>query len=77
MSRATDVEAAEALPDIVDRLFFRIMGNQRITMKTYGMKESNVDEFAAFIFDNYQNDMSNYLRIPTQEELKGIIYNCL
>ena len=77
LSRATDVEAAEALPDIVDRLFFRIMGNQRITMKTYGMKESNVDEFAAFIFDNYQNDMSNYLRIPTQEELKGIIYNCL
>ena len=74
---ASEVEAANALPDLIDNLFQRIMGNQRVTMKTYGMDASRAEEFASFIFDNYQNDMSNYLRIPTRKELQDIIYACL
>lgn len=59
------------------KLFIRIMGNQRVTMKTYGMDENRADEFAEFIFNNYQKDMGNYLRVPTLEELKQIIHECL
>ena len=74
---APEAEAAAALPDLVDALFLRLMGNQRVTMKTYGMDERHAREFSAFIFSNYQNDMSNYLRVPTQEELDQIIAACL
>lgn len=77
LAAASDAEAAEALPEIIDKLFVRIMGNQRVTMKTYGMDENRADEFAEFIFHNYQKDMSNYLRVPTMEELKAIIQDCL
>ena len=77
LSAASDSVAANALPDLIDDLFQRIMGNQRVTMKTYGMDASRADEFASFIFDNYQNDMRNYLRVPTKEELREIIYACL
>lgn len=73
----SEEEAANAFPEIVDKLFVRIMGNQRVTMKTYGMDESRADEFAEFIYHNYQNDMANYLRVPTLEELKHIIHSCL
>ena len=73
----SETEAATVLPDLIDSLFLRIMGNQRVTMKTYGMDESRAEEFASFIFHNYQKDMSNYLRIPTQEELYQIISSCL
>ena len=65
------------LPEIVDALFVRIMGNQKVTMKTYGMDENRADEFATFIFNNYQGDMSNYPRVPTLDELKQIIQECL
>ncbi len=74
---APEAEAAAALPDLVDALFLRLMGNQRVTMKTYGMDESRAGEFSSFIFHNYQADMSNYLRVPTQEELDQIIAACL
>ena len=77
LAAASDAEAAEALPEIIDKLFVRIMGNQRVTMKTYGMDENRADEFAEFIFHNYQKDMSNYLRVPAMEELKAIIQDCL
>jgi len=77
MAGASDEAAANALPEIVDELFLRIMGNQKVTMKTYGMDENRSDEFATFIFNNYQGDMSNYLRVPTLEELKQIICDCL
>lgn len=77
LAAVSDAKAAEALPDIIDKLFVRIMGNQRVTMKTYGMDETRADEFAEFIFHNYQKDMSNYLRVPTQEELYAIIQDCL
>ena len=77
LAAVSDAEAAEALPEIIDKLFVRIMGNQRVTMKTYGMDETRADEFAEFIFHNYQKDMSNYLRVPTMEELKSIIHDCL
>ena len=77
LNTVSDAEAAEALPDIIDKLFVRIMGNQRVTMKTYGMDENRADEFAEFIFHNYQKDMSNYLRVPAMEELKAIIQDCL
>ena len=77
LAAASDAEAAEALPEIIYKLFVRIMGNQRVTMKTYGMDENRADEFAEFIFHNYQKDMSNYLRVPTMEELKAIIQDCL
>ena len=69
----SDEEAANVLPDIVDALFLRIMGNQRVTMRTYGMDESRAVEFTTRIFSNCQNDMSNYLRVPTQEKLCQII----
>ena len=74
---APEAEAAAALPDLVDALFLRLMGNQRVTMKTYGMDESRAGECSSFIFHNYQADMSNYLRVPTQEELDQIIAACL
>lgn len=77
LSAVSDEEAAKALPEIVDALFVRIMGNQRVTMKTYGMDETRADEFATFIFNNYQGDMSNYPRVPTLDELKQIIQECL
>ena len=77
LAAASDAEAAGTLPDIIDKLFVRIMGNQRVTMKTYGMDENRADEFAEFIFHNYQKDMSNYLRVPSMEELKAIIQDCL
>ena len=77
LAAASDAEAAEALPEIIDKLFVRIIGNQRVTMKTYGMDENRADEFAEFIFHNYQKDMSNYLRVPAMEELKAIIQDCL
>ncbi len=73
----SDEEAAAIFPDLVDKLFIRLMGNKRVTMKTYGMDENRADEFSEFIFKNYQNDMKNYLRVPTLEELKQIIRQCL
>lgn len=73
----SDDEAAKTFPDLIDSLFLRAMGNQKVTMKSYGMDESRADEFATFIFDNYQKDMDNYLRKPTLEELKQIIQSCL
>lgn len=73
----TDAEAAAIFPDLVENLFVRIMGNQRVTMKTYGMDENRADEFAEFIYKNYQADMANYLRVPTLDELKELIHQCL
>ena len=72
-----DPAAAAALPDLVDALFQRILGNQPVTLRTYGMPEARAREFSDFIFDNYQGDMQNYLRVPTREELYQIICACM
>jgi len=77
MHTVSDKQAAKEFPDLIDKLFLRVMGNRRVTMRTYGMDESRADEFAEFIFNNYQKDMDNYLRKPTLEELKQIIYSCI
>ncbi len=72
LQSADDVTAALALPDALDRLFERILP-EKITMKTYGMDESRAEEFADFIFDNYQGDMANYMKKPTREDIRMLV----
>ena len=72
----TEEQAAVALPDILDSLFERILG-ARVTMQTYGLQLAQEKEFADFIFENYQGDMSNYVRIPTREDVHELVHACM
>lgn len=76
LSGKTEEQAAAALPDILDSLFERILG-ARVTMQTYGLQPAQEKEFADFIFENYQGDMSNYVRIPTREDVHALVHACM
>ncbi|MHB1314694.1 MAG: iron-containing alcohol dehydrogenase [Christensenellales bacterium] len=68
----SDEESARRLPDILSGLFERILG-KRVTMKTYGMKDEHAEEFAGFVYQNYQRDMSNYLKAPSAEDIVFLV----
>jgi len=69
---ADDNTAAFALPDLLDGLFERILG-ERVSMRTYGLKEEQFASFADFIFENYQGDMGNYCKVPTREDIHYLV----
>ena len=71
-----DETAALALPDEIDKLFARILP-EKITMSTYGMDPDRIEEFADFIYDNYQGDLKNNLKSPSREDIRTIIKECM
>ena len=77
LAQVSDEEAAGELPNLVEELFCRILNGQDVNMRTYGMTEDRIDEFSDFVFDNYQKDIGNYLRMPTRQELHELIRSCL
>ncbi|MEZ4357914.1 MAG: iron-containing alcohol dehydrogenase [Eubacteriales bacterium] len=69
-------EKARRLPDILSDLFEDILG-QKVTMGTYGLKQEETDSFAEFIFNSYQGDFKNYLKMPTKEDISYLIKQCM
>ncbi|MDY3618635.1 iron-containing alcohol dehydrogenase [Agathobaculum sp.] len=70
-----DRAAAHALPDLLNRLFERILGG-RVTMRTYGLTEAQQEPFSAFIYENYQGDMGNYVKVPTLNDIRFLVRQC-
>lgn len=68
----TNSKAAQALPDLLDQLFERILG-ERVTMKSCGLREDQLESFADFIYENYQGDMGNYCKKPTREDVHILV----
>ena len=69
---ADDKTAADALPELIDSLFTRILG-ERVTMRTYGLQSDQLPCFADFIYENYKGDMSNYCKVPSREDIHFLV----
>ena len=67
-----DRTAAYALPDIIDNLFASILP-EPVTMSTYGLTKEQAPKLADFIYENYQGDMGNYLKVPTREDIHYLV----
>lgn len=76
LTAADDWAAAFALPDLLDSLFQRILG-ERVTMSGYGLRPEQAAPFADFIFENYQGDMGNYCKVPTREDIHYLVGQCM
>ena len=72
----SEEEQAHALPDILEELFSRIIG-EKITMASYGLTEDKIDDVIKMAFTSYHGDLSRSPRVPNEEELKELIRSCL
>ncbi len=76
LKEKTISEQAAALPDLLDDLFSRIIG-QRLTMADFGLKENQIEAVAHMALHNYSGDISRHPRIASRDDLIAIIRECL
>lgn len=69
-------EQAAKLPDILEQLFQKIIG-EPLTMKSYGLREDQVEAVADMALSNYKGDVSRHPKVATKAELISIIKSCL
>lgn len=69
-------EQAEALPDLLNDLFYRMTG-ETLTMASYGLKEEQVEAVADMAMTNFFGDISRHPRKASREDLIAIIGSCL
>ena len=55
----------------------RKFGRYLLEKEDQGLQLAQEKEFADFIFENYQGDMSNYVRIPTREDVHELVHACM
>ena len=67
-----DNQAAYALPNEVDKLFEKLLP-ERVSMMTYGLTKEKAPELAEFIYENYQGDLSNYIKLASREDIHLLV----
>ena len=72
----SEEEQAYALPDILEDLFGRIIG-EKLTMASYGLTEDRIADVVSMAFTSYSGDLSRSPRVPSEEELTELIRSCL
>lgn len=72
----TITEQANALPDILDNLFSRIIG-QKLTMRDYGLTEDKIEAVVDMALSNYSGDVSRHPRLADRDELAALIRACM
>lgn len=71
-----EAEQAAALPDMLEELFDRIIG-EHLTMSSYGLTADMVEKMAELALTNYNGDVTRHPKVATKEELMEIINKCL
>lgn len=68
----TVAEKAEALPDILEKLWKEILG-EKVSCSTYGMTEGGITVVADAVMKCYYGDCKNYPKIPSRDDIIGMI----
>ena len=69
-------EQANALPEILENLFSKIIG-QKLTMADYGLTKDKVEAVADMALTNYNGDVSRHPRLANKQDLIELINSCL
>lgn len=66
-------EKAAMLPDLLDNLFTEILGGEKVNMRTYGLKEEQMEDVLNLVMERYYGDCELHPKVPTREDLLAVI----
>lgn len=76
LSNVSIHDQANALPDLITKLFHEIIGED-LSMKCYGLTAEAIERVADLALSNYKGDVTRHPKVATKEDLVCIITKCL
>lgn len=67
---------AQQLPILLEELFHEIIG-EPLTMRSYGLKDHQIEQVAELALSNYKGDVTRHPKVADKEQLIAIIKECL
>ena len=77
ISELPNIDKAKKLPEYIDKLFMSIMDGKLVNMRTYGLKDDQVDNLVDVVLKFYYGDCELHPKVPSKEDIRGVVMNCL